>query len=93
MDMPGIDGFDLARTIKADPSIADVPLVLMPFFGQRGDGQVAREIGIAAYLTKPVRESQLFDCLVTVLDRAGVMSTQIERCHSGPGDAIRIERA
>jgi CheY-like chemotaxis protein len=48
----------------------------MPSFGQRGDGQVAREIGVAAYLTKPVRESQLFDCLVTVLDRAGVMSIQ-----------------
>jgi signal transduction histidine kinase/CheY-like chemotaxis protein len=76
MDMPGITGFELARTIKGDPSIAAVPLVLMTSFGQRGDGQVAREIGIAAYLTKPVRESQLFDCLVTVLDRSGVMSTQ-----------------
>jgi two-component system sensor histidine kinase/response regulator len=76
MDMPGITGFELARTIKGDPSIAAVPLVLMTSFGQRGDGQVAREIGIAAYLTKPVRESQLFDCLVTVLDRSGVVSTQ-----------------
>jgi signal transduction histidine kinase/DNA-binding response OmpR family regulator len=76
MHMPGIDGFELARTIKADPSIAAVPLVLMPSFGQRGDEQIAREIGISAYLTKPVRESQLFDCLVTVLDRSGVMSTQ-----------------
>src|SRR5580704_17834852 len=74
--MPGITGFELARTIKGDPSIAAVPLVLMTSFGQRGDGQVAREIGIAAYLTKPVRESQLFDCLVTVLDRSGVVSTQ-----------------
>src|ERR1700730_13849870 len=76
MDMPGIDGFDLARTIKGDPSIAAVPLVLMTSFGHRGDDRLAREIGIAAYLTKPVRESQLFDCLVTVLDRSGVMSTQ-----------------
>jgi signal transduction histidine kinase/CheY-like chemotaxis protein len=76
MDMPGITGFELARTIKGDPSVTAVPLVLMTSFGQRGDGQVAREIGIAAYLTKPVRESQLFDCLVTVLDRSGVMSTQ-----------------
>jgi CheY-like chemotaxis protein len=74
--MPGMTGFELARTIKADPSIAAVPLVLMPSFGQRGDGQVARESGIAAYLTKPVRQSQLFDCLVTVLDRSGVMATQ-----------------
>jgi signal transduction histidine kinase/CheY-like chemotaxis protein len=76
MHMPGMAGFELARTIKADPSIAAVPLVLMPSFGQRGDAQVAREIGIAAYLPKPVRQSQLFNCLVTVLDRSGVVSTQ-----------------
>jgi signal transduction histidine kinase/CheY-like chemotaxis protein len=74
MHMPGIAGFELARTIKADPSIAAVPLVLMPSFGQRGDAQVAREIGIAGYLPKPVRQSQLFDCLVTVLDRSGVVA-------------------
>jgi PAS domain S-box-containing protein len=76
MHMPNMDGFELARAIKADPGIAAVPLVLMPSFGQRGDGEVAREIGIAAYLIKPVRQSQLFDCLVTVLDRSGVAATQ-----------------
>ena len=57
--MPGITGFELARAIKGDPSIAAVPLVLMTSFGQRGDGQVAREIGVAAYLTKPVKFEEL----------------------------------
>jgi two-component system sensor histidine kinase/response regulator len=47
----------------------------MTSFGDRGDREVAREIGIAAYLTKPVRQSQLFECLVTVLDRSGSTST------------------
>jgi CheY-like chemotaxis protein len=46
MDMPGIDGFDLARTIKADPSIAAVPLVLMTSFGQRGDSSMALRLGV-----------------------------------------------
>ena len=36
-------------------------------FGERGDAQTARESGIAAYLTKPVRQSQLFDCLAKVI--------------------------
>src|SRR5260370_13526966 len=44
MHMPGMAGFELARTIKADLSIARVPLVLMPSFGQRGDAQIARQI-------------------------------------------------
>jgi signal transduction histidine kinase/DNA-binding response OmpR family regulator len=75
MHMPDLAGFELARTIKADPRIATVPLVLMPSFGQRGDARIAREIGIAGYLPKPVRQSQLFDCLVTVLRRPGVVAT------------------
>ena len=45
-------------------------LALMPSFGSRGDGQKAREIGIAAYLMKPVKQSQLFDCLATVMGEA-----------------------
>ena len=64
--MPGMDGFELARAIKADPDIAGVRLVLLTSFGQRGHGETARAAGIAAYLTKPVRQSHLFDALTTV---------------------------
>lgn len=65
--MHGMDGFELARRIKADREIAGVQLVMLTSFGERGDAQKAREIGIAAYLTKPVRQSQLFDCLARVI--------------------------
>jgi len=71
--MPGMDGFELARTIKSDPDIAAVPLVLLTSFGQRGDGAIAREAGIAAYLAKPVRQLQLFSCLTRVIDRPAVL--------------------
>jgi signal transduction histidine kinase/DNA-binding response OmpR family regulator len=67
--MPAMDGFELARTIRSDPAIAKTTLVLLTSFGQRGDGARAREAGVAAYLTKPVRQSQLFDCLVRVMSR------------------------
>ncbi|PYS97301.1 MAG: hypothetical protein DMF65_11970 [Acidobacteria bacterium] len=68
--MPGMDGFELTRAIKSDPDVAGVPLVLLTSFGQRGDSATARESGVAAYLTKPVRQSQLFDCLTTVVGQA-----------------------
>ena len=42
-------------------------LVLLTSFGQRGHGAEASRIGISAYLTKPVDEADLYDCLVEVL--------------------------
>ncbi|MDQ6786415.1 MAG: PAS domain S-box protein [Acidobacteriota bacterium] len=65
--MPEMDGFTLAYAVKSDSSIAAVHLVLMPSYGKRGHGQMAREIGIAAYLQKPVRHMQLYNCLTTVI--------------------------
>jgi CheY-like chemotaxis protein/HPt (histidine-containing phosphotransfer) domain-containing protein len=70
MKMPEMDGLVLARAIKQDPALASVRLVLLTSFGQRGHGAEAAKIGIAAYLTKPVDEADLYDCLVEVLDEA-----------------------
>jgi PAS domain S-box-containing protein len=67
MNMPEMDGLDLARTIKEEPSLAGVKLVLLTSFGRRGHGAEAARIGISAYLTKPVDEADLYDCLVEVL--------------------------
>jgi CheY-like chemotaxis protein/HPt (histidine-containing phosphotransfer) domain-containing protein len=72
--MPEMDGFELAHTIKSDPAIAKVPLVLLTSYGQRGHGTTAREAGISAYLTKPVRQSQLFDCLTNVMSQTSAAS-------------------
>ncbi len=68
--MPDMDGMDLARAIKSDPSIAAIDLVLLTSVGIRGQGEEARRAGYAAYLTKPIRQAQLYDCLATVLDKS-----------------------
>jgi PAS domain S-box-containing protein len=70
--MPGMDGFELARRIKDDSNIAGTRLVLLTSHGQRGDSTTAREVGVAAYLTKPIRQSQLFDCLTNVVSQPSV---------------------
>ena len=67
MQMPGMDGLQLARAIKADPALASIRLVLLTSLGLRGDAEAARQAGVVAYLVKPVRHSQLYDCLVMVL--------------------------
>jgi len=65
--MPEMDGEALGRAIKADPTLKDTVLVMLTSWGRRGDAARMKEIGFSAYLTKPVKHSQLFDCLVTVL--------------------------
>ena len=61
--MPLVDGEELGRRIRADSRLAKVKLLLMPSLGQRGDARRFAEIGFAAYLIKPVRESDLFTTL------------------------------
>jgi two-component system, sensor histidine kinase and response regulator len=67
--MPGMDGLELARQIKADSAIASVRLVLLTSLERPRNSEEAQQAGIAASLTKPVRQSQLFDCLATVMGR------------------------
>ena len=64
--MPGMDGKELGRRIKADPKLRDTVLLMLTSVGQRGDAKEYSEIGLAAYLTKPVHQSQLMDVLATV---------------------------
>ncbi len=61
--MPGMDGEELARRIKARPEIAATKLVLASSMGSRGDTRRLSEIGFARHLTKPVRQSDMFNCL------------------------------
>jgi len=65
--MPEMDGEALGRAIKTDPALKETVLVMLTSWGRRGDAARMKEIGFSAYLTKPVKHSQLFDCLVTVL--------------------------
>ena len=67
LQMPDMDGMELAGTIKADPSIAATKLVLLTSMGLRGEAEQARKVGFAAYLTKPVRQSRLYDAIATAM--------------------------
>jgi CheY-like chemotaxis protein len=70
MQMPQMDGLGLARSIKRERDISAARLVLVTSMGERGDGEEARKAGIEAYLTKPVRQAQLYDILSMVMGSA-----------------------
>jgi len=82
MKMPGMDGLALARVIRDDPSVADVKIVLLTSFGQAGHAQEAVRAGVAGYLTKPVDETDLHDCLVEVLLGEGTEPRPLVTRHS-----------
>jgi len=82
MKMPGMDGLALARVIRDDPSVADCKIVLLTSFGQAGHAQEAVRAGVAGYLTKPVDESDLHDCLVEVILGEGAGRRPLVTRHS-----------
>jgi PAS domain S-box-containing protein len=67
LQMPGMDGGELAKRIKADPRFQAIPLVMLTSLGRPGDARMYAELGFAAYLNKPVRPSELHDTLALAL--------------------------
>ncbi len=67
LNMPGMDGMELAQALKADPATEATVLFLLSSSGQRLEAAESHLTGFAASMTKPVRASELFDCLITSL--------------------------
>ena len=67
MLMPGMDGLELARAIRADPALAGTPIIMLTSMGAAGELRAARAAGIGLYLSKPVRESDLFNAINDLL--------------------------
>jgi signal transduction histidine kinase/DNA-binding response OmpR family regulator len=63
--MPGMDGLELARAIKADPALRGTVLVLLTSVMQRSGARKIKEAGCAGYLVKPVHQSELMNLLAT----------------------------
>jgi two-component system sensor histidine kinase/response regulator len=71
LDMPGMDGFEVAKIVKQGPYGEDIKIILLTSVGQKGDAAHCKEVGISGYLLKPlVRESELLDTISLALDNA-----------------------
>lgn len=70
MQMPDMDGMELAETIHADPRLQDTLLIMLSSVADLPDAERIRSAGFHAYLTKPVKQSQLLETILEVV--AGV---------------------
>ena len=77
--MPGMDGIELARAIKADPATEAVHLMILTSFGGEADARAALEAGVLRFLNKPVSAARLYDSLCGVLAREGAGLPEVEK--------------
>jgi len=67
--MPDMDGFALAEQIQKDPGLLAVTIMMLTSAGHLGDAARCRELGISAYLVKPIRQTELLDGICQVLNK------------------------
>jgi CheY-like chemotaxis protein len=88
--MPGIDGVEFARRLRAQPMASATPIVMLSSVGRQLSAPLCKELGIWMYLTKPVTSSSLFDAINKVVaspvESLAPVSTRVD----GAGKMLRI---
>ena len=69
--MPQMDGFMLAQRLKADRRFAPTPIVMLTSAVRPDDASKCRRLGIATHVTKPIKQSDLLDAIVSLFARHG----------------------
>jgi PAS domain S-box-containing protein len=65
--MPEVDGFTLVQQIREDPQLATATIMMLTSGGRHGDAARCRELGVAAYLTKPIGQGELLNAILQVM--------------------------
>jgi len=81
LHMPGMDGQEFAATMRADPRLADIPFLLLSSGMLEGGAECSRELGIAAQLLKPIKQSELLNAICQAT--SPVVSTVRQRSDAG----------
>jgi two-component system, cell cycle response regulator DivK len=71
MDLPRVDGWEVARRLKASPSTSAIPIIALTAHAMVGDRDRALEAGCDDYDTKPVEFTRLLEKIETLLSRVG----------------------
>lgn len=69
--LPGLDGHDATRALKADPETCNIPVVALTAHAMKGDEEKAREAGCDGYVTKPVNSRALMKVVADLIAQTG----------------------
>ncbi len=84
VNMPDVDGFMLARQIRDDADIRFTPLIMLTSGGRAGDAVKRHELMIAASLMKPVKQSELFDVILSISGNVSPPEKQLPHVATDP---------
>src|SRR5262244_4024381 len=56
IQLPGMDGLEVTRRIKAQPATADIPVIAVTSYAMKGDREKALAAGCVGYITKPINK-------------------------------------
>ena len=90
--MPGMDGFTLVQLIRNDPELAMATIMMLSSNDLAGDAARCRALGIAAYLCKPIRPSELRDAILEALGMTAGATTPPRVVAPGSESAVRALR-
>ena len=82
--MPDVDGFALAQQIQDHPELVRTTIMMLTSADQLGDAMLCRELGISAYLVKPVRQSELLDLICKSLQQIAQDKREVLRVRQTP---------
>jgi two-component system sensor histidine kinase/response regulator len=81
-NMPEMDGFTLAERIRDEPDLRGPMIMMLTSSGRRGDGAHCRELGIAAYLIKPVKQADLLEAVKLTLNASSQPNAELITRHT-----------
>jgi signal transduction histidine kinase/CheY-like chemotaxis protein len=84
--MPEMDGFTLATLIRHDPELARTAMLMLTSADVEGEAARCRDLGAAGYLTKPIKQSDLLDALVTVMAPSAAQTASAASQVQGSGE-------
>ena len=83
MKMPIMDGLTMAATLRSDPHLAGVKMVMLTSLASGNEAQLAYENGVDQYLTKPVRQHELLEALAKSLARDAPIAARVTAVTKG----------
>jgi two-component system, sensor histidine kinase and response regulator len=94
MQMPGMNGMELARAIKSDHITKDTRVIMLSSVGHPIDAKTRKNADIDAFLVKPVKQPHLHQCLASVLGSAPLKRSKAKKnpSNEAPRQAIHATR-